>query len=141
MYDYKLSEVIEKRNLSRERVFELSRKGLISFEIKKNLKFYSLSEIDSALNENSKKAEQYYKINKSKKTDIKAIELFSGCGGLALGLKNAGVNAEMLVEIDKDSCDTLSLNFLNSNIICDDIAKIDFTSYKGKIDIVAGGFP
>ena len=141
MYDYKLSEVIEKRNLSRERVFELSRKGLISFEIKKNVKFYSLSEIDSALNENSKKAEQYYKINKSKKTDIKAIELFSGCGGLALGLKNAGVNAEMLVEIDKDSCDTLSLNFLNSNIICDDIAKIDFTSYKGKIDIVAGGFP
>ena len=47
----------------------------------------------------------------------------------------------MLVEIDKDSCDTLSLNFLNSNIICDDIAKIDFTSYKEKIDIVAGGFP
>lgn len=141
MYDYKLSEVIEKRNLSRDRIFELSRKGLISFEIKKNVKFYSLSEIDSALNENSKKAEQYYKINKSKKTDIKAIELFSGCGGLALGLKNAGVNAEMLVEIDKDSCDTLSLNFLNSNIICDDIAKIDFTSYKGKIDIVAGGFP
>lgn len=141
MYDYKLSEVIEKRNLSRERIFELSRKGLISFEIKKNVKFYSLSEIDSALNENSKKAEQYYKINKSKKTDLKAIELFSGCGGLALGLKNAGVNAEMLVEIDKDSCDTLSINFLNSNIICDDIAKIDFTSYKGKIDIVAGGFP
>jgi len=141
VYDYKLSEVIEKRKLSRERIFELSRKGLISFKIKKNVKFYSLSEIDSALNENSKKAEQYYKINKSKKTDIKAIELFSGCGGLALGLKNAGVNAEMLVEIDKDSCDTLSLNFLNSNIICDDIAKIDFTSYKGKIDIVAGGFP
>ena len=78
MYDYKLSEVIEKRNLSRDRIFELSRKGLISFEIKKNVKFYSLSEIDSALNENSKKAEQYYKINKSKKTDIKAIELFSG---------------------------------------------------------------
>ena len=56
---------------------------------------------------------------------------------ISLGLKNAGVNAEMLVEIDKDSC-TLSLNFLNSNIICDDIAKIDFTSYKGKIDIVGG---
>lgn len=40
----------------------------------------------------------------------KAIELFSGAGGLALGLTRAGFRAELALEIDKDACSTLELN-------------------------------
>ena len=67
--------------------------------------------------------------------------MFSGCGGLAQGFKNAGINSELLVEIDRDSCETLNLNFKNTKIICDDIANVNFEKYQNKIDIVAGGFP
>ena len=141
MHKYKLSEVLEKRKISRDRIFELTRKNLITFELRKNAKYYSLSQIDSALKKNLEDAKKNYKINKSIKTNYKAIELFSGCGGLALGFKNSGIDSELLVEIDNDSCDTLTANFSNSMIICDDIANVDFLPYQGKIDIVAGGFP
>ena len=141
MHKYKLSEVLEKRKISRDRIFELTRKNLITFELRKNVKYYSLSQIDSALKKNLEDAKKNYKINKSIKTNYKAIELFSGCGGLAFGFKNSGIDSELLVEIDNDSCDTLTANFSNSMIICDDIANVDFLPYQGKIDIVAGGFP
>ena len=36
---------------------------------------------------------------------MKSIELFSGTGGLALGLQQAGFDHEALFEWDKDSCD------------------------------------
>jgi len=141
VHKYKLSEVLEKRKISRDRIFELTRKNLITFELRKNAKYYSLSQIDSALKKNLEDAKKNYKINKSIKTNYKAIELFSGCGGLAFGFKNSGIDSELLVEIDNDSCDTLTANFSNSKIICDDIANVDFLPYQGKIDIVAGGFP
>ena len=109
--------------------------------MKKNTKYYSLEQIDNALKKNLDNAKKNYKINKSNKTNYKAIELFSGCGGMALGFKNAGINSELLVEIDKDSCETLDSNLKNTEIICDDIANVDFKKYKNKVDIIAGGFP
>jgi DNA (cytosine-5)-methyltransferase 1 len=78
---------------------------------------------------------------KSLKTNHTVVELFSGCGGMALGFENAGFNTKLLVEIDKDSVDTLRANRPKWNILHEDIKKIDFTSYKNKIDVVAGGFP
>lgn len=33
----------------------------------------------------------------------KVIELFSGCGGMALGFENAGLETKALVEIDKNA--------------------------------------
>lgn len=71
---------------------------------------------------------------------MKSIELFAGCGGLALGLENAGIEHELLVEIDEDCVKTIQKNRPNWNIICDDVHNIDFTQYKD-IDIVTGGFP
>ena len=38
---------------------------------------------------------------------MKSIELFSGTGGLALGLQQAGFDHEALFEWDKDSCDSI----------------------------------
>ena len=76
-----------------------------------------------------------------KKTRYKVIELFSGAGGLALGLENAGLKTELLVEFDKDAAATLALNRPRWKVIPDDVSTVNFKPYKGKIDIVAGGFP
>lgn len=70
---------------------------------------------------------------------MKAIELFTGAGGLALGLENAGIEHELLVEIDKDCVETLKNNRPNWNVIHDDVHNVDFSKYDA--DIVAGGFP
>lgn len=73
--------------------------------------------------------------------DVTAIELFAGAGGLALGLEQAGIKTLQYVEFDKACCETLRLNRPEWNVVCDDIHNVDFTEFRGKIDIVSGGFP
>lgn len=68
------------------------------------------------------------------------IELFSGAGGISLGLEKNNVNIVANIEIDKYCCQTLKHNRPNWNVINQDIKTIDFTQYKD-IDIVTGGFP
>lgn len=77
----------------------------------------------------------------SKKSKYKVIDLFAGAGGTALGLDNAGLNHVLLNEIDKNSVATLKLNRKDWNVVHEDIAKIDFKEYRGKVDVVEGGFP
>jgi len=72
---------------------------------------------------------------------ITAVELFAGAGGLALGLENAGIHTVEFVEIDKYCCETLYKNRPHWNIVNADVSTRDFSKYKGKIDIVTGGFP
>jgi len=43
------------------------------------------------------------------------IDLFSGCGGLALGLHNSGWNGLFAVEKSKDAFLTLKYNLLDTN--------------------------
>ena len=40
------------------------------------------------------------------------IDLFAGCGGLSLGLKNAGWNGLFAIEKNKDAFETLKYNLL-----------------------------
>lgn len=71
------------------------------------------------------------------------VELFAGCGGLALGMEQAGFNCLMANDIDKDSCDTLKKNKPNLNVVNRDIHDIsdkEFLKFKGA-DVVSGGFP
>jgi len=67
------------------------------------------------------------------------VELFAGCGGLALGLEKAGLKTIFLNEIDKDAVETLRKNRPNWNVIHEDVKKVDFKGIKA--DIVTGGFP
>ncbi len=67
------------------------------------------------------------------------IELFAGAGGLALGLENAGFETTVLVDNSKWACATLKFNRPDWNVVCEDIAKMDWTNYSA--DIVTGGFP
>jgi DNA (cytosine-5)-methyltransferase 1 len=72
---------------------------------------------------------------------ITNLELFSGAGGLALGLEKAGFYNIALNEFDKDACQTLRKNRPEWNIIEGDIHNIDFTFYINKVDLLSGGFP
>ncbi len=75
------------------------------------------------------------------KRNLKSIELFAGAGGLALGLEKAGFNNILLNEKDKYACKTLRFNRPYWNVLEDDICNIDFSEYKGNIDLLSGGFP
>lgn len=73
--------------------------------------------------------------------DYSAIELFAGAGGLALGMEKAGLNSVLLNEIDHWACETLRMNRSEWNVIEGDVANVNFSSYRGKIDVLTGGFP
>jgi len=88
---------------------------------------------------NGKGDVNYHVLKSKKKSKYKVVELFAGCGGLALGFENAGLDCELLVEIDKTAVETLKKNKPSWKVIGDDIANVNFK--KIKADIVAGGFP
>ena len=72
--------------------------------------------------------------------NMRSIELFSGAGGLALGLEGAGFKPVALVERNRDACATLRMNRPNWNVLETDIREVDFKKF-GPVDLVAGGPP
>ncbi|EPC5163360.1 DNA (cytosine-5-)-methyltransferase, partial [Salmonella enterica] len=69
------------------------------------------------------------------------LELFAGAGGMALGLEKAGLRSVMLNEIDPHACKTLRKNRPQWNVIEGDVSKVDFSTYRNTVDVLAGGFP
>lgn len=76
------------------------------------------------------------------------LSLFSGCGGCSLGLKQAGLAVNLAVDIDKDACETYSLNFGSDTIWCTDLSNV--TPHEllershlnlADIDLIVGGPP
>lgn len=53
-----------------------------------------------------------------------AIDLFSGCGGLSLGLRYAGFDVKAAVECDDLACDTYELNHPDTLLLRKDIRRI-----------------
>lgn len=80
---------------------------------------------------------------------MKAISLFSGCGGDTLGLERAGYKVVAFSEFNKPSIATHLANFPESEHLVGpsnipDITKIPntvFAKYKDQIDIIFAGFP
>lgn len=72
-----------------------------------------------------------------------SIELCAGAGGQALGLHSAGFHARAIFEREEDAAATLQANFYHATkrVFTEDITNVDFTLYKGNIDLVAGGVP
>jgi DNA (cytosine-5)-methyltransferase 1 len=79
---------------------------------------------------------------------MRSIELFSGCGGLALGTARAGFDHELMVEWNSDAFATLNLNKAKGvehardwRFSRDDVREVDWASFTGEMDLVAGGPP
>jgi DNA (cytosine-5)-methyltransferase 1 len=80
-----------------------------------------------------------------------SIELFAGGGGLALGVHDAGFQHLLVNELDRRACETLRENVAediesHSNderwpLLAGDVAAIDWDSFEGRVDLLAGGAP
>jgi DNA (cytosine-5)-methyltransferase 1 len=78
-------------------------------------------------------------------TKFKAIDLFSGCGGLTLGLKLAGFDVIAAIEIDKLAVDTYRANHSEVHVLNDDIRGVEPKRLRsrlklglGELDLLAG---
>ena len=88
------------------------------------------------------KKESNFKVLKSSPTKrFNAIDLFAGAGGTALGLDNSGFDHLLLSEIDQSAAKTLKTNRPDWNVVHGDVAAIDFSEFRGKVDLLEGGFP
>lgn len=78
---------------------------------------------------------------------MRSVELFTGAGGLALGLQTAGFRSEMMVERDADACRSIRANQRPGGptsqwpLVEADVRTVDFRPFIGKIDLLAGGPP
>ena len=76
---------------------------------------------------------------------IAALDLFAGCGGLSLGLQQAGFRVVAAVERDKWAGDTYAHNHPNTELYRSPIERLSSTvlrkRFRGQIDLVAGGPP
>ncbi|NQU04704.1 MAG: DNA cytosine methyltransferase [Calditrichaeota bacterium] len=71
------------------------------------------------------------------KSDFNTIDLFSGCGGLSEGLKQAGFNVIAAVDIDRYASKAYSLNHPETRLFVEDIRKLD----TNKIKVLLNGEP
>jgi DNA (cytosine-5)-methyltransferase 1 len=72
---------------------------------------------------------------------LTALELCAGAGGMALGLEAAGYDHLGLIELDNDAVATLRRNRPHWPVFQEDLTKIDFNQYAGKVDLLCGGLP
>ena len=63
----------------------------------------------------------------------KIIDLFSGCGGFALGFHKAGFNTFLAADSDLHSCNTFKSNFKKTTVINDNIISSNFKKKLKKI--------
>jgi DNA (cytosine-5)-methyltransferase 1 len=79
---------------------------------------------------------------------INCIELFSGIGGLALGMSRAGFQHALLVERDRHASETIERNkragiahVARWPLMRADIRSIDWSAYRGRVETMSGGPP
>lgn len=74
---------------------------------------------------------------------IKTIDLFAGCGGFSCGFEKAGFNITTAVEFDKSIAKSYELNHKATNMLAEDIKKLDNENYfkLNDADVIIGGPP
>lgn len=72
---------------------------------------------------------------------MRAIDLFSGAGGLSLGLRMAGWDVVSAVDYDSAALDTHAHNMPGVEHYWGDIRDVSFKKYRNSVDLVAGGPP
>ncbi len=144
---YSLDEAAEMLEVSVDTIRLWAKKGLVkSRRTSGNHRRFDLEEIRRVKNRGSgANGSGAFKVLKAPANGLSVIELFSGCGGLALGMENAGFATKLLVEIDKSACNTLEVNRPDWPLLRGDIHDFNhersFDAYQDQVDVVAGGFP
>lgn len=140
-----VSEAAQEIGVSVDTIRRWEKKGLIkSIRSENNYRLFSIDEILRIHNKTLGGAhtDNNYRIIKAEKpSQYTAIDLFAGAGGTALGLENAGLRHVLLNEFDKNAVQTLRYNKPEWNVSDDDVHQVDFTPWRGKVDVVEGGFP
>ena len=79
---------------------------------------------------------------------MRGVELFAGCGGMAMGLSRAGIIHAQLVERDADAVATVEHNKARGiahvahwPVTRQDVRTIDWRPWRGTIDLLSGGPP
>lgn len=85
-----------------------------------------------------------------------SVELFAGAGGLAMALHQSGFRHLLVNEFHRRACETLLSNVATSwmpgmdlpaslddpwPLVAGDVREVDFRSYEGAVDLLAGGPP
>lgn len=143
---FTISEAAEEIGVSVDTIRRWEKKGLIkSTRDEHNHRVFSIDEIrriHAKITTGATSDENNFKILKAKTaTEYTAIDLFAGAGGTALGLENAGLKHLLLNEFDKHAVATLRQNRPEWNVSGEDVHNVDFTAWKGKVDVIEGGFP
>lgn len=80
---------------------------------------------------------------------MRSVELFTGAGGLALGLAEVGFRHELIAEWDRDACETIRENQRRRfKLVADwpvvepvDVRTLDYSTIRPGVDLLAGGPP
>ena len=85
------------------------------------------------------------KLTLGTRSHLTAVDLFSGCGGLSRGLKDAGFTVKAAVEIDEKAQATYRLNHRDVELYAEDIRNLDplavladIRMEGGELDLLAG---
>ncbi|NHN27084.1 DNA cytosine methyltransferase [Flavobacterium jejuense] len=77
----------------------------------------------------------------NKKKTYKAIDIFSGAGGMSIGASMANIEVVVAVEYDKYAAETFKVNHPKSEIITEDIRKVTFDKKYKNPFLLFGGPP
>jgi DNA (cytosine-5)-methyltransferase 1 len=79
---------------------------------------------------------------------LRAVEIFAGAGGLALGVSEAGFKHDAVIERDKYACATIRANksrrikpVVDWPLFEEDISQFDFSTIDEGLDLLCGGPP
>jgi DNA (cytosine-5)-methyltransferase 1 len=79
---------------------------------------------------------------------MKAVEIFSGCGGLALGTAQAGFEHLAVVEVDPYACETIRENQAREHPLVKtwplheiDVCDFDYSKLPRDVDLLCAGLP
>lgn len=140
-----ITDVAHELKVSPDTIRRWEKKGLIKgSRDENNYRVFNIDEVKrlhDKINGTGNTKSRFKVLKAKKKSGYTAIDLFAGCGGTALGLENAGLEHILLNEFDKNAVATLRKNRPKWNINGEDIHRVDFTPWHGKVDVVEGGFP
>ena len=79
---------------------------------------------------------------------MRAVDLFAGAGGLALGLSKAGFDHNTLVEWDQYACATIRNNVKRRIsgtehwcLLENNVAEVKYSTVTGEVDLLSAGLP